>query len=108
MAHWLHLVNVPYSPYANGARRKGNIMRDVRPYNVTVPASWASAGIVDARAFKVGESTTIHVLTHAEPNLVRGACGITAHVVERDNRLAYWASGYVEDDTECPSCKEAR
>lgn len=82
-------------------------MKDVRPHNVKVPTSWASAGIVDARAFKVGESTTIHNLTHAEPNLVRGACGITAHVIEAGNRDAHWASGYVEGDTECMTCRES-
>ncbi len=66
----------------------------------TVPADWATAGIVDARAFRVGDSALVHKPTHVRPNLVRGACGVTAHVVERDGRLAYWADSL----TTCPSC----
>ena len=75
-------------------------MTDVRFPYPSVPASWPSAGIVDARAFRVGESDTIHALTHASPNLVRGACGVTAHVVERDSRLASWAA----DLPDCSTC----
>lgn len=78
-------------------------MIDVRPDYATVPPSWASAGIVDARTFRVGGAETIHALTHATPNLVRGACGVTAHVVERDSRLASWAY----DLADCPSCAKA-
>lgn len=65
-----------------------------------VPASWASAGIVDARAFRIGDSDVVHEPTHAKPNLVRGRCGVVAHVVERDGRLATWADSL----TTCPSC----
>lgn len=74
-------------------------MQDIRE-NATVPSSWASAGIVDARVFSVGESDTVHALTHADPNLVRGKCGVVAHVVERDGRLAIWR----DSDVSCESC----
>lgn len=76
-------------------------MTDVRPEYARVPASWASAGIVDARSFRIGQSERVHFLTHASPNLVRGACGVTAHVVERDGRLADWADAWPD----CPTCK---
>lgn len=76
-------------------------MRDVRYPYASVSPYWASAGIVDARAFRIGESETVHALTHASPNLVRGACGVTAHVVERDGRLATWANTCPD----CPTCK---
>lgn len=76
-------------------------MQDVRYPYPSVPASWPSAGIVDARSFRVGESRTVHALTHASPNLVRGACGITAHVVENEGRrLASWADAFPD----CPTC----
>jgi len=65
------------------------------------PASWASAGIVDARAFRVGEASAVHALTHASPNMVRGICGLVANVVERDNRLASWAG----IDPTCTTCQ---
>ena len=69
-----------------------------------VPCSWATAGIVDARAFRVGNGALVHAPTHARPNLIRGACGITAHVVERDGRLASWANSLIT----CPACKKDR
>lgn len=75
-------------------------MTDIRAPYSGVPYHWPSAGIVDARAFRVGESDTIHALTHAAANLVRGACGVTAHVVERDARLASWAA----DLPDCSTC----
>jgi hypothetical protein len=75
-------------------------MIDIRERS-TVPPSWASAGIVDARVFSIGESDTVHELTHADPNLVRGKCGVTAHVAERDGRLAIWRDAEVN----CPTCK---
>jgi len=78
-------------------------MLDIRNKAVVSP-SWASAGIVDARAFSVGESDTVHILTHASPNLVRGGCGITAHVVERDGRLAVWRDA----EFSCPACLKQR
>ena len=78
-------------------------MRDVRPWSSSVPPSWRSAGIVDARAFRVGESATVHALTHAAPNRVRGACGVVAHVSEQGTRLASWA-GVLPD---CPTCAAA-
>lgn len=76
-------------------------MLDIRE-KASVDPSWASAGIVDARAFSVGESDTVHEPTHASPNLVRGKCGVTAHVVERDGRLAIWRDA----DVNCPTCLE--
>ena len=77
-------------------------MRGVRwPNRESVPPAWPSAGIVDARTFRIGESETVHAVTHAESNLVRGACGVTAHVVERDGRLATWANAHPD----CPTCK---
>lgn len=79
-------------------------MIDVRHPYPSVPPSWASAGIVDARTFRVGASETVHDLTHAAPNLVRGRCGVTAHVVERDGRLATWAY----DRADCPTCGARR
>lgn len=75
-------------------------MRDVRSLSASVPSSWRSAGIVDARAFRVGDSPTAHALTHAEPNKVRGACGVVAYVSERDSRLASSALLGVD----CPTC----
>lgn len=78
-------------------------MTDVRHPYPRIPASWPSAGIVDARSFRIGQSEAVHSLTHASPNLVRGACGVTAHVVERDGRLADWADALPD----CPSCKAA-
>lgn len=69
-------------------------------YNKPVPADWASAGIVDARTFSIGQSDTVHEITHASPNLVRGKCGVTAHVTERDRRLATWRNAEVN----CPTC----
>lgn len=80
-------------------RRGGAAMLDVRGW-ATVPPSWRSAGIVDARAFRVGDSPTVHALTHAAPNKVRGACGVVAHVSERGTRLASWAGVGVD----CPTC----
>lgn len=67
-------------------------MLDVRK-NVAGSPCWPSAGIVDARAFRVGNSCTVHTL----------ACGVTAHVVERDGRLASWAY----DLADCQTCKRA-
>jgi hypothetical protein len=78
-------------------------MQDVRYHYTSVPPSWPSAGVVDARAFRIGRSDTVHALTHASPNLVRAACGTTAHVVERDGRLADWADAYPD----CQTCKAA-
>lgn len=75
-------------------------MRDVRNLEISVPPSWPSAGIVDALAFSVGRSDVVHRVTHASPNLVRGACGIVAHVVEREGRLAYWRDAYAT----CGTC----
>lgn len=63
---------------------------------------WASAGIVDARVFTVGNGTLAHGLSHFSPNLVRGLCGITAHVTEREGRLANWADSFPT----CPTCIE--
>ena len=70
----------------------------------SVPASWASAGIVDARSFRVGESETVHDLSHASPNLVRGRCGVVARVVEWDGPLASWANSFPT----CASCIGAK
>jgi len=75
-------------------------MQDVRKPYAAVNPHWASAGIVDALSFSIGESETVHEVTHASPNLVRGACGVTAHVVERDGRLAYWRNAFPT----CPTC----
>lgn len=60
----------------------------------TAPTSYASAGIVDARTFSVGQSDTVHALTHYGPNVVRAACGLTANVVERPSRLARWRDAH--------------
>lgn len=79
-------------------------LQDIRQHP-NVPASWPSAGIVDARAFTVGRSDIIHDLTHAAETRVRGACGVTAWT-NTDTRAAAWASGYV--GTECPTCKARR
>lgn len=76
-------------------------MVDVRPLHSGVPASWRSAGIVDARAFRIGNAETVHGLSHASPNKVRGLCGVIAHVSERDSRLASWADAFPN----CPTCK---
>ena len=65
-----------------------------------VPPSWATAGIVDARAFRIGVSSTVHEPTHARPNLVRGRCGVVARVVETDGPRACWADAYPD----CPTC----
>jgi hypothetical protein len=67
---------------------------------VNVPASWASAGIVDALAFTVGDSATVHEPTHAQPNLIRGRCGIVARIIESDRPTASWADSF----TTCPTC----
>lgn len=74
-------------------------MQDLRKMPA-VPRSWPSAGIVDARAFRVGYSRTVHRPTHATPNGIRAACGLHAHIVERDGRLACWADA----DWDCPRC----
>lgn len=78
-------------------------MTDVRSINSSVPASWRSAGIVDARSFRVGDSDKVHALSHASPNKVRGVCGVVAHVSERDSRLASWADAFPD----CHTCKAA-
>lgn len=69
-------------------------MRKLDDDRTNVPPSWPTAGIVDARAFRVGNSETVHEPTHASSNLIRGRCGVTAHVVERDGRLATWADSF--------------
>ena len=73
-------------------------MRDVRPWG-TVPPSWHSAGIVDARAFTVGNSAVVHLISHAGPNRVRGLCGVVSSVIEADKR-ATWADAEVT----CRTC----
>lgn len=75
-------------------------MTDIRYPYPSVPAPWPSAGIVDARAFRVGASETVHALTHAKSNLVRGRCSIVARVVETDGPRAEWADAYPD----CPTC----
>lgn len=67
----------------------------------SVPVTWASAGIVDARAFRVGESEIVHAPKIARPNQVVGFCGVTATVTERDSRLASWADSHIT----CETCK---
>jgi len=61
-----------------------------------VPSSWASAGIVDARAFSIGDDRkTVHDIHSAKPNLVKAKCGVEAPVVEDDeSELAYWRDSY--------------
>jgi hypothetical protein len=80
-------------------------MIDVRSLrHPSVPPSWPSAGIVDARAFTIGGNETVHGLTHAAPMLVRGRCGVVARVSREDEpRLAYWADSFPT----CSACREA-
>lgn len=59
---------------------------------------WASAGIVDARAFTVGASDLVHQPSHAEANRIRGLCGVVARIVEYDGPLASWANSF-------PTCR---
>lgn len=66
-----------------------------------VPAHWASAGIVDAQAFTIGNATRIHRLTHAQPNAVRAACGAFARCTEWTGPLATWAA----NEWDCPTCQ---
>lgn len=67
----------------------------------SVRPSWASAGIADARAFRVGNSSLVHEPTHYMPNLVRGRCGVVAKIVETDEPRASWADSLPT----CPTCK---
>ena len=60
---------------------------------------WPSAGIVDARAFRVGNGTLVHEPTHVASNRVRGRCGVVARVVETDVP-ATWADSHIT----CPTC----
>lgn len=76
-------------------------LADLEYQSIRLRPWWASNGIIDARVFIVGNSQTVHRLTHALPNLVRGACGVTAHVIERDGRLANWT----DSDVNCTSCE---
>jgi hypothetical protein len=65
----------------------------------SVPADWASASILDARSFRVGNSETVHQLSHVAPNRVRGLCGVVAPVLYSP-RAAEWADAYPT----CPTC----
>lgn len=71
---------------------------------ISARAWWASNGIIDARTFRIGNGTNVHALSHAKPNMVRGACGVVAYVYECDNRLATWA----DSEPTCKSCVRAR
>lgn len=68
--------------------------------NRSVSPHWPSAGIVDARAFRVGEATIVHDPTHAASNMIRGRCGVVARIVETDGPRASWADSYIT----CPTC----
>lgn len=63
---------------------------------------WASNGIIDARTFRIGNNDKVHALSHAKPNLVRGACGVVAPVV--DARLPYLAT-WADSEPTCKSCQ---
>lgn len=79
-------------------------LADLEYQSIRARPWWASNGIIDARAFRVGDSTTVHALSHAKPNRVRGACGVTAPVIEADTRFATWADA----DVNCTACTRAR
>lgn len=68
------------------------------------PPSWPTAGIGDARAFRIGESRVVHEPTHGKSNLIRGRCGVVARIVETDGPRAYWANAYVD----CPTCLDRK
>lgn len=75
-------------------------MRVLENERDNVPASWASAGIAQARAFSVGNSPVVHKPTHFRPNLVRGKCGIVAPIVESDKPCAFDRDAFPD----CPTC----
>lgn len=75
-------------------------MREINATRSNIPADWPSAGIVDAGAFIIGNSQTVHKPTHAKSNRIRGACGVTAPVVEADTRYALWT----DSDVTCIGC----
>lgn len=80
-------------------------LADLEYQSISLRPWWASNGIIDARAFRIGNNDKVHALSHAKPNLVRGACGVTAPVIEaREPYLASWADA----DVDCAACIRAR
>jgi hypothetical protein len=69
----------------------------------TTKYDWASAGIRDARAYRIGDDPLVHEPTHVGPNLIRSACGIFTPVTETDEPRAEWADALPD----CPKCLAA-
>jgi len=62
----------------------------------------ANSGIADARAFRVGNSLTVHQPARfPDGNKVVATCGVYGWATERDSRIASWADAHVD----CKRCK---
>lgn len=72
---------------------------DVRQVS-SVPTGWASAGIVDARAFSIGESERVHDVARAWPNRISAPCGASAPITETDGPRASWRDALPD----CAAC----
>jgi hypothetical protein len=70
------------------------------PASAPIPASWATAGIADARAFKVGFGKAVHAPAWFTPERVVGVCGVVGYR-HRDVRFAQWADSFIT----CEACK---
>lgn len=66
-----------------------------------VPASWSTAGIVDARVFSLGEAGTVHAARRVWPNRVSAPCGARGVTVDAPGPFASWRDSAVT----CPTCK---
>ena len=73
-----------------------------RRLDESVPASWSTASIADARAFRVGKSRKVHKPARFTPVRVVGACGVVGYTwAWATTRPAKWADSLIT----CPTCK---